>query len=301
MLWGIYVFLTVVDAILLKYGGMGTFDAINHAFSTISTGGFSTKNSSLGAFSDSSFILWVTTFFMIISGITFLAHLKLLSGGFDGYKNEETKWYLVVFFILSLFMTLTHYNLSDDTFLSSLTHASFNIAALMTTTGFASVDYETWGVLAISIAFLAMIASGNGGSTAGGVKIIRYVISFKVILSELKKILHPNAVVRIFINDAPISNSLISITFAFILLFVISNAIIIFYLFASGYDMTTSLSAALACVGNIGPGFGQVGPAQNYGFFDSVDLFVLSIGMIIGRLEIFTFLLIFIPNFWKRF
>jgi trk system potassium uptake protein TrkH len=300
MLWGIYIVLTFFDAILLKLGGMSTFDAINHAFSTISTGGFSTKNSSFGAF-ESPFILWTTTFFMVISGITFLAHLKAFRGELSGYKNEETKWYIIIFILLSLFMGLFRYQSSDDTFFTAMTHASFNIAALMTTTGFASLDYEAWGQMAVSIAFLAMLASGNGGSTAGGVKIIRYVVSIKVLFVELKKILHPSAIIKVFINNSPVSNSLISMTFGFILLFVITNAIITFYLYASGYDMMTSLSSALACVGNIGPGFSQVGPAQNYGFYDSLDLFVLSLGMIIGRLEVFTFLLIFLPSFWKKF
>lgn len=299
-LWSIYIFLTVADGLLLKLGGMGTFDAINHAFSTISTGGFSTKNSSMGAF-DSAFILWVTTFFMVISGITFLAHLRIFKGDYKGYKNEETMWYIIVFILLSLAMTFTHYKSSDIAFFEALTHASFTVASLMSTTGYASLDYETWGQMTVALAFLAMIASGNGGSTAGGVKIIRYVVSMKVIYSELKKILHPSAIVRVFINGAPIANSIAWMTFAFILLFIITNTLITFYLFASGYDLMTSLSSALACVGNIGPGFAKVGPAQNYSFFDTWDLIVLSIGMIMGRLEIFTFLLFFVPSFWRKF
>jgi trk system potassium uptake protein TrkH len=300
MLWGIYIFLTVANFILLMVGGMEAFDAINHAFSTISTGGFSTKNDSFASF-NTPFLLWITTFFMIISGITFLAHLKAFRGDLGGYKNEETKWYLIIFILLSLVMGSTRFFSSDDSFFMAMTHASFNIASLMTTTGFASQDYETWGQMAIAIAFLAMIASGNGGSTAGGVKIIRYVVSMKVIFAELKKILHPNAIIKVFVNSTPVSNSIVSMTFGFILLYVITNAIITFYLFASGYNMMTSISAALACVGNIGPGFDRVGPVQNYSFFDGFDLMVLSVGMIMGRLEIFTFLLIFIPSFWRKF
>jgi trk system potassium uptake protein TrkH len=299
-LWSIYIFLTIADGLLLKLGGMSIFDAINHAFSTISTGGFSTKNSSIGAF-NSTFIVWVTTFFMFISGITFLAHLRVFKGDFKGYKNEETMWYLIVFVVLSLIMTFSHYTSSDMAFFEVLTHASFTVASLMSTTGYASLDYETWGQTTVALAFLAMVASGNGGSTAGGVKIIRYVVSMKVIYSELKKILHPSAIVRVFINGAPIPNSITWMTFAFILLFVITNTLITLYLFASGYDLMTSFSSAFACVGNIGPGFAKVGPVQNYSFFDTWDLMVLSIGMIMGRLEIFTFLLVFVPSFWRRF
>lgn len=302
MLWGIYLFLTFVDFLLLKLFGMNYFDAINHAFSTISTGGFSTKNASLGAFSDSNYILWTTTFFMIISGITFLAHLKLLSGTFEGYKNEETKWYLIIFAFLALLLTITKYDSNSQfSFFDLLTHASFNVASLMTTTGFASIDYEQWGTIAIVIFLFAMLSSGNGGSTSGGVKIIRYVVTFKVLFIELKKILHPNAFIKVFINDSAVSNSLISMTFAFIVLFVTSNAILGFFLFANGHDMITSLTTALACIGNIGPGFGNIGPSENYSFFSDSELIVLCIGMIIGRLEIFTFLLIFLPSFWRKF
>lgn len=301
MLWGIYLVLTVVDAVLLKLGGMTSFDAFNHALSTISTGGFSTKDLSLAAYSDSGFILWTTTIFMMLSGITFIAHLRMIHGDFNGYKNEETKWYIIIFIVLSIFLTCSRYCSSDDSFYFSFTHATFSVASLMTTTGFASVDYETWGPMAVSLSFLAMLASGNGGSTAGGVKIIRYVISFKVIFAELEKILHPKAIVRVFINDSPVSNSIITLTFGFIILFVITNSILIFYLYESGHDMMTSVSASMACIGNIGPGFAAVGPSHNYSIFSSIDLLALSFGMILGRLEIFTFLLMFIPSFWKRF
>ena len=300
MLWGIYIILTFLNTLFLLWGGMGLFDAINHAFSTISTGGFSTKNSSLGAF-DGTFVLWTTTFFMVISGITFLAHLKAFTGYFGGYKNEETIWYLIVFCLLSLVLTFVRYSGSDDSFYMALTHASFTIASLMTTTGFASLDYETWGQLAIAICFIAMVASGNGGSTAGGIKIIRYIVATKVILSEFKKILHPNAIIKVFINGVAVSPSLVSMTFAFILMFILTNTIVTFYLYGSGYDMTTAFFASIACVGNIGPGFGMVGPSHTFAFFNDVDLFVLSLAMIVGRLEIFTFLLIFLPSFWKRF
>lgn len=299
-LWGIYVLLTLVDAIFLRFGDMSWFDAINHAFSTISTGGFSTKNASFGAY-NSMYLLWVTTIFMMLSGVNFLAHLKLFRGDVSGYKSEETMWYLIVFVLLSFFTTFDLYEEEHVPFFIAFTHASFNISSLITTTGFASIDYEQWGPVGISLAFLAMIASGNAGSTAGGVKIIRYIVSMKVIFAELKKILHPNAIIKIFINGSSISNSIVWTTFGFITLFVITNAFLIFYLFISGYDMMTSLSASIACVGNIGPGFGHVGPSQNYSFFTNLDLLVLSFGMILGRLEIYTFLLIFIPSFWKKF
>ena len=168
-LWGIYFALTLADALLLKFFGMGWFDAINHAFSTISTGGFSTKNSSLGGFENDG-IIWVTTFFMLISGINFLAHLRFLHKDFSGYKSEEAKWFISLFLLLSMLLSFIHFTTSDDSFYESAKHSFFTISSIVTTTGFATVDYETWGHLCVAIIFLSMLLGGNTGSTAGGVK-----------------------------------------------------------------------------------------------------------------------------------
>jgi len=299
-LWGIYLLLTIADMLLLWGEGMGVFDAVNHAFSTISTGGFSTKNSSLEAFGNPA-ILWITTFFMMLSGINFLAHLKLFYGDLRGYSSEETLWYLIIFFTLSCILTFIVYEEDGVSLSYAVVHAFFTIASLLTTTGFASLDYEIWGQAAIAVSFIALLIGGNGGSTAGGVKVIRYVVIAKVVAVEIKKILHPNAVVNIFINRTPSSGSLVSATFGFITLYILTNIVITLYLYGTGHDGLTSISAAIACVGNIGPGFGNVGPTHNYAFFDDLDAFVLSVGMILGRLEFYTFLLILTPAFWKKF
>jgi trk system potassium uptake protein TrkH len=299
-LWGIYVGLTALNVVFLMLGGMSFFDALNHAFSTISTGGFSTKNGSIGDF-HSSYILWITTLFMILSGINFLVHLRFLSGKRDSYKNEETIYYILIFVIISLSISLY---LSYDEGLPltySLTHSFFNVASLITTTGFASTNYEEWGQVAVALFFLAMLLGGSGGSTAGGVKVIRFIVIAKVMATELKKVLHPSAIIKVFIDKNIVSNSIVLATFGFITLYIFINLLLTFYLYARGYDALTSISAALACVGNIGPGFAKVGPAMNYSFFSDVDDIILAISMIIGRLEIYTFVLIFLPNFWRRF
>jgi len=300
-LWGIYVLFTVVDAIALKLAGMNLFDALNHAFSTISTGGFSTKNASLGYY-DSNVIIWITTFFMIISGINFLAHLKLFSTGkADGYQREEVLWYLMIFIILSLLLSSIDVFVDYDSYFHALTHASFTVASVLTTTGFATLDYEQWGHMAIAVIFVAMLIGGNAGSTAGGVKVIRYIVLFKNISLQLKRTLHPNAVLGVFIDRQKISSQIISSTTGFIFLFVITNMFLTLYLFARGFDAMTSVSTALACVGNIGPGFSLTGPAHNYGFFSEPDKVILSLGMIIGRLEFYTVFLLFSRSFWKKF
>ncbi|MBA1432957.1 MAG: TrkH family potassium uptake protein, partial [Epsilonproteobacteria bacterium] len=176
-LWLVYAVLTFVDMLFLKFFGMDWFDAVNHAFSTISTGGFSTKNSSLGYFTQDG-IVWTTTIFMLLAGINFLAHLKLYHKDTSGYKSEEVRWYLAIFVALSIVLSFVHMDISGDSFYDALKHSSFTIASVMTTTGFATIDYGSWSHLAIAIIFVGLLMGGNAGSTAGGVKIIRHVIIF---------------------------------------------------------------------------------------------------------------------------
>lgn len=300
-LWGIYLIFTAVDTIALWYAGMTPFDALNHAFSTISTGGFSTKNASLGYY-DSGWIIWITTFFMIISGINFLAHLKLFSTGrLDGYKREEVLWYLTIFIVLSLILGSIDVFVDYDSTFHALTHSFFTVASVLTTTGFATLDYEQWGHIAISVIFVAMLVGGNAGSTAGGVKVIRYIVLFKNIVLQFTRTLHPNAIVGLFVDEQKISSQIISSTTGFIFLFVLTNMLVSLYLFARGFDTMTAVSTALATVGNIGPGFALTGPAHNYAFFSSVDKMILSMAMIIGRLEFYTVFLLFSRSFWKKF
>ena len=300
-LWGIYFLFTLLDAIALKLAGMGYFDAINHAFSTISTGGFSTKNASLGYY-HSSLIIWITTFFMIFSGINFLAHLRFITkGNGSGYRREELFWYLVVFTTLSILLSGVVVFFDGDTVSHAFTHSCFTIASVLTTTGFATLDYEQWGNISMTLVFIAMLVGGNASSTAGGVKVIRYIVLFKNLSMQFKKILHPNAMVGIFIDGQKVSSSIINSTVGFIFLYIITNLVITIYLFSRGFDSMTSISTALATVGNIGPGFALTGPSQNYEFFSGFDKFILSIAMIAGRLEFYTVVLLFSRHFWKKF
>jgi trk system potassium uptake protein TrkH len=300
-LWGIYLLFTLLDMIALKVAGMGWFDALNHAFSTISTGGFSTKNASLGYF-DSPWIIWITTVFMILSGINFLAHLKLFGGeSLEGYKREEVVWYLMVFVVLSVLLSLTDIFVDADSYGHALTHAFFTIASVLTTTGFATLDYAQWGNIAIALIFVAMLIGGNAGSTAGGVKVIRYLVLFKNLALQFTRTLHPNAIVHVFVDRQKISSAIIASTTGFIFLFIMTNMLVTLYLFGRGFDAMTAVSTALATVGNIGPGFALTGPAENYAFFSSTDKIILSFAMIIGRLEFYTVFLLFSRSFWKKF
>ena len=299
-LWIVYMSLTLLDFLFLKMFGMSWFDAINHAFSTISTGGFSTKNASLGYYSNDG-IIWTTTIFMLFSGVNFLAHIKLFRGDGSGYRSEEVRWYFSLFFILSIGLSLVHFYTSDISLGNSIRNSFFTISSVMTTTGFATVDYALWGHFAVGIIFFAMFVGGNAGSTAGGVKVIRYVIIFKTIFSEFKRILHPNSIVNVFIDGVKIKDNILMGTFAFFILYILTTIMLSIYIYAKGFDAMTSISGALAIVGNIGPGFSKVDPSCNFSFFSDFDKIVLSFGMIIGRLECFTFFIIFSKGFWKKF
>ena len=299
-LWLIYIVLTLCDTALLKFFGMGWFDALNHAFSTVSTGGFSTKNNSLGYFSGDG-IIWTTTIFMILSGMNFLVHLRMVNRDLSGYKTEEVRWYLMIGLLLSLALTFVHIDIGGDSFYDAFKHSSFTIASVITTTGFATIDYGSWSHLAIAIIFVAMLIGGNAGSTAGGIKVIRHVIIFKTLQSEFKRILHPNSIISVFVDGTKQSERILASTFGFFTLFMGTVGIITIYIYVRGYDTMSAISGAFALVGNIGPGFSLVGPSDNFAFFSDIDKIVFSVAMIIGRLECYTFFVLLSNSFWKKF
>lgn len=299
-LWGIYFLFTFADFLLLMIFGMDWFDAINHAFSTISTGGFSTKNNSMGYFTN-DLIIWTTTFFMLISSINFLSHIRFFYGDRKAYFHEEFKWLLSAALLLSFLLSLVHYFNSHDSFYAALMHSSFSIVSVITTTGFATIDYGTWGNLAVMLILFSMLLGGNTGSTAGGIKTIRFIIFFKNIAFEIKKTLNPNTIATMFVDDKKVKSTTIRSIFGFLSLFFLTIFMTMVYLYARGYDEMSSLSTAIAVVGNIGPGFGLTGPSNNYGFFTWYDKLVLSFSMIVGRLECYTVFIIFSSSFWKKF
>lgn len=299
-IWAVYILFTLANMLLLMLFGMNWFDAINHAFATISTGGFSTKNDSIGAFKSDG-IIWTTIFFMTISGINFLAHIRFLNGDKFSYNTEETKWYIGLIILLSFILATIHFGQSEDSFYFSLKHSFFTISTLATTTGFASLDYEKWGQFAMMIALLAMMVSANTGSTAGGVKLIRYILFFKNIGLEIKRSIQPDVITSIFVDGKQIRSSVLNSIFGFFALFILTAFLVTMYLYARGFDFLTSFSTAIATLGNIGPGLGMIGPSQNYSFFEWYDKLILSATMIIGRLECYTVFILLSKSFWKKF
>ncbi len=297
-LWIIYIALTVFDLLALKLAGMPFFDALNHAFSTVSTGGFSTKNASLGAWGENSAVIWITTVFMILAGTNFIAHLRLLSGDWRGYASVEVRWYLGIFILLSTALWLIRPQTAED---DALARSFFAVASILTTTGFVIEDYEQLGHVTVALIFTAMLIGGCAGSTSGGVKVIRYLVLFKNLSLQIRQTLHPLAHISLSIDKKRISQNILSKVSGFFFIYAITTAVLGLFLYGNGHDFLTSVSAAVATVGNIGPGFSMAGPTESFYIFSPAEKVVLAIFMIVGRLEFYTIFALFSKELYKRF
>ncbi|MCA1928230.1 MAG: TrkH family potassium uptake protein [Calditerrivibrio sp.] len=299
-LWIIYVSLTFLEVAFLMFGGMNFFDAVNHSFATLATGGFSTKNSSFLSFNN-SYYEWVVSVFMILAGMNFALHYKLFLGNFKVMRSDsEFKFYISVILIFTLFISWNLYDKLGEGVHDSIKHAFFQVATIITTTGFASTDYEKWPVLSQGLLFALMFIGGCSGSTGGGIKVIRILTLLKQSINEMKYLIHPRGVFVLKINNTAIKKNTVYAISGFFFLYMLTNLLITLLLSLSGLDLLTALTASLACVGNIGPGFGLVGPMDNYGFMTDFAKLILSFGMLIGRLEIYTFFVILTPYYWKK-
>jgi trk system potassium uptake protein len=299
VLWMIYLGMTVAQTILLRFGGMNYFDALTHTFGTLATGGFSPRNDSVGAYR-SAYIDGVITVFMILAGINFTIHYRLLIGKTKNIlKNTELITYLSILAFSTIVMTINLYEKTYSTISESFRYASFQVASIMTTTGFATADFEKWPAFSQGILFLLMFIGACSGSTGGGIKVIRLVTLFKLALNEMKYLLHPRAVLPLWIDGKVIKKDMVYSIAAFVFLYISMLLLTTLVCASSGIDLTTSFTASLATVGNIGPGFGLVGPVDNYAFFADYVKWFLSFAMIVGRLEVYTVLIIFTKSFWK--
>ncbi len=301
ILWFIYLGLTIVETILLMMGGMNLFDALTHTFGTMATGGFSPRNTSVG-FYDSPWIHWVITIFMVMAGMNFALYFKLLTGRFrDLADDTEMKAYLGIFAAASLAITFSLMkNSVFKGFWESLRYAAFQVASIITTTGYATADYDVWPNFSKTILFLMMFIGGCAGSTGGGMKVVRIVTLFKLASRELKHLIHPRGVFHLRLNRMVVRKDIISVITGFVFLYMVSLLTTTVVVAAGGYDILSSFSTALVTVGNIGPGFNLVGPTMNYSFFQDGIKWFLSLAMMMGRLEIYTVLVILTPWFWKR-
>lgn len=299
-LWGIYLLFTLVEASLLMLGGMNLFDAINHALTTMATGGFSTKQASIAAF-DSPFIHYVMILFMFLAGTNFTLHYHLLHGNFKRLiDNDEFKFYLKItgVFTLIIFigLLLASYAGIEKSFRDTL----FQIVSIVTTTGYVTADYEAWGSFFQLFFFLLLFTGGSAGSTGGGIKMVRHLLLIKNSIIELKRLIHPRAVIPVRFNKAAVSNDIISNVLAFFLFYIFIFIIGTLVLTFIGLDFLTAIGATATSLGNVGPAIGSVGPVSNFAHLPDIAKWFLTFLMLLGRLELFTILIIFSPAFWKK-
>jgi trk system potassium uptake protein len=301
ILWLIYFGLTVAQIALLLFGGMNLVDAVSHAFATMATGGFSTRNASVGAY-DSAYIDWVVTVFMLLAGMNFALHFKFLRGDFRPFfRDTELKTYISIFLVATAYIAFGLYRSGRyGTGADALRYAAFHASSILTTTGFATADYLLWPNAAQAMLFALMFIGGCAGSTGGGLKVGRIVTLFKMGLSEMRYLLNPSGVFGVFLDGRYLKKNIVYDIAAMVFLFLVSVIASTLVVASGGYDIMTSLSSTLASLGNIGPGFGRVGPALNYSFFPDYIKAWLSFIMLLGRLEIYTVLVIFTKAFWKR-
>ena len=300
-LWGIYVLFTALETILLYIGGMNFFDAINHAFTTMATGGYSTKQASI-AYYDSPFIQYVIILFMIIAGVNFsLSYFALKRKFYKVIGNEEFRYYIA--FIAAFTIAITIIIISNgniDSFEKSFRDALFQVVSLITTTGYVTADYLSWGSLAAILSFAIMFFGGSAGSTGGGIKIVRIVLLFKNSYQEFKRLLHPNAIIPVRLNHKAVDPKIITNVLAFIVFYLLIFVAGSIVMAGMGLDIDSAMGSVIASLGNIGPGIGSVGPMDNFAHIPDAGKWFLSFLMMLGRLELFTVMIIFTPVFWKN-
>lgn len=298
-LWFIYLGMTVLQIILLMLAGMPFLESMCHTFATLGTGGFSTKNASVGDF-NSPWVDGICTVFMLLAGINFSLYFMLFTGhGGDFFKNSELKAYIRIVFVSAAVVIFAIYPIYG--FADSLRHGFFQVASVITTTGFSTANYDAWPELAKFVLFLLMFVGGCSGSTAGGLKVIRWVILRKQAENEMKRLLHPHGVFSIQLNKRPGRKDIVYSTAGFLFCYMILCLITAFAAIADGTDMLSGFTASLALVGNIGPGFGSVGPAGNFAFFSPAVKYIFSFAMLAGRLELYTMIIYFLPIFWRNY
>ncbi len=299
-LWGIYIIFTAAETILLLLGGMNMFDAVNHSFTTMATGGFSTRQESIAYF-NSPFIEYVITLFMFIAGTSFILSYFAMHFSFDRvWKNEEFRFYLALVFIFILIigtgLAITGFGGQEESYRT----AAFQVVSIITTTGYITSDYALWIPFLSALIFILMFIGGSAGSTGGGIKVIRVLLILKNTYLEVKRHIYPAAVIPVKLNNKPVSQSIIGDILAFGFIYILILAVSVVVISSLGYGMDTSIGAAAACLGNIGPGIGMVGPAENFAHFPLFGKWFLSFLMLLGRLELFTVLVLFLPSFWRK-
>lgn len=299
-LWKVYVLFTAALVGLLMLGGMDVFESVCHAFGTMGTGGFSTRNASIAAY-DSAYIDAVITVFMLLAGINFALHFQMFRGRpLALWRDPEFRFFGALFLALTAVVALSVHESSYPSWADALRFASFQVASILSTTGYATADYELWMPLPQGLLLLCMFVGGCAGSTSGGIKCMRIMLLFKHAYRELFRLVHPRAVLSLKFGSRPVKDEVLAGVWGFFALFMLLFVLSGLALAALGVDLLTAFTAVAACIGNIGPGLGEVGPLDNFAAIPALGKWVLSFCMLLGRLEIYTVLVLFVPEFWRK-
>lgn len=301
ILYGIYIIITIVEILILIIAGMPIYDAAVHTFGTVGTGGFGIKNLSVGAYNNAAVDIIITVF-MFICGANFALYYQAIKGRSLKaiFKDEEFRIYGAIVVVSILAITFNINGIFFKSFWESLRHAAFQVSSIITTTGYSTTDFNLWPTLSKLILFFLMFIGGCAGSTAGAIKNVRVLLIFRMMKRDLIKIIHPRAVYTVKFNGKSVDEETLSEVAAFFFMYMVIYVFEVLIVSLDGFDIVTTLSSVTATLGNIGPGLGLVGPLGNFADLSYISKFVLSIGMIIGRLEIYPILLLMIPSFWKR-
>ena len=300
ILWEVYILISVIEMLLLYLAGMNLFDAICHTFGTMATGGFSTKNASVGYY-NSALIDYIIIIFMIIAGINFSLHYKGLRGKVSSYwRDPETKFFFFLIFAGTFIIVAELYVSYNYTMFEGIQKGLFQAVSIITTTGYGTDDYEKWGSSSQMVLFLFMFFGGCAGSTGGAIKIMRSLVMVKFAFNEIKRLIHPNAVLPIRIGDRTIPREIVANITGFFLIYIGIFVLGVVFMTLIGLDFVSSLGAVAATIGNIGPGLGSVGPTDNFAQIPAAGKWVLSFLMLVGRLEIYPVIIFLSPTFWKK-
>ena len=299
ILYGIYICLSLLELLLLLVGKMPMFDALTLTFGTAGTGGFGIKNDSIGSYT--TYQQTVITIFMILFGVNFNVYfLFLLKKIRQGLKNEELRAYLGIILGAILLITVNIAGKFGNPFLA-FHHAAFQVGSIITTTGYSTVDFNTWPTFSKTVLVLLMLIGASAGSTGGGIKVSRIVILAKSVKKELKQYLHPHSISKIKMDGKPVEHEVVRSINVFLIAYLLIYAVSMLIVSLDNFDFTTTFTSVAATINNIGPGLDLVGPAANFGILSVPSKLVLIFDMLAGRLEIFPLLLLFVPDTWRKF
>lgn len=299
LLYIIYIILTVLEIILLYAGGMSFFDSVIHGISTAGTGGFSNKNASIAAY-NSRYFEYIITIFMLLFSVNFnLYYLMVMRDFKNVWRNEELRTFLFIVVIATAMITFNIYDYYP-TLEAAFRHAIFQVAAIMSTTGFVTANFDLWPEFSKTILFCLLFLGACAGSTAGGIKISRFIILIKMVMREIRHIVHPRSVNLIKLDGYKIDSEVTRSVASFIILyiFILLGSFIVISL--NGFDFATNMTAVTTCLSNVGPGLNMAGPTENMAFFSPFSKLVLCLDMLLGRLEVFPILMLFTPSIWKK-